>query len=715
MARQIGGDAVNPNMTLAIVAIMFPGSLQAQSGAIGLTTLQPVVVTATRVEASPFDVPASINLIGSDVIGDGRMQVNISEALGGVPGLVARDRQNYAQDVQISVRGFGARSTFGIRGVRLYVDGIPGTLPDGQGQISHVELGSVERIEVLRGPFSALYGNSSGGVLQVFTEEGSGAPVAAFSLASGSNGAQRVATKLSGAHGDLGYVVGFSHFVTDGYRAHSAAQRSIGNVKLTLPGDSGKLTLVANRVDIPKAQDPLGLSRAQFDLDPRGADPSATAFNTRKTVEQSQLGLLYEYKPHAESALRLLVYAGQRGTEQFQAIPTGPQNNPLHPGGMISLERDYTGADLRWTLKAPSGERPLTVVAGLAYDVLKENRKGYQNFIGNSLGVQGALRRDERNHVSNFDQYLQLSWQFEPNWKVDAGLRRSGISFRSTDRFVVGPNGDDSGNKQFGATLPVLSLMYNASDALRLYAAAGRGFETPTVNELAYRPDGTPGLNFTLKAARSVSIEAGLKTRVIGVGELTAAVFQTRTHNEIVTQSNTGGRATFQNATGTRREGLEVGWSARLGENLRTQVAFTWLNARYQDGFASCAATPCAAPNQAIPAGNRIPGTARSSLYGSLAWTPASGWRAGLEIRAMGRVAVNDANSDVATGYAVAGGHLGYVLRHGPWEFQGFGRVDNALARRYAGSVIVNDGNGRFFEPASRRTWNAGLSAARTF
>ena len=706
---------MNPDVTLAIMAIMLPGALQAQSAAMGVTNLRPVVVTATRVDTSPFDTPASINVIGSDVIGDGRMQVNISESLGGVPGLVARDRQNYAQDVQISVRGFGARSTFGIRGVRLYVDGIPGTLPDGQGQISHVDLGSAERIEVLRGPFSALYGNSSGGVLQVFTEEGSGAPVATFSVASGSDGAQRVATKLSGAQGDLGFVVGLSHFATDGYRAHSAAQRSIDNVKLTLPSDSGKLTLVANRVDIPKAQDPLGLSRAQFDLDPRGVDPSATAFNTRKTVEQSQLGLLYEHKLHAASALRLLVYAGQRGTEQFQAIPTGPQNNPLHPGGMISLERDYTGADLRWTLKASSGDRPVTVVAGLAYDLLKEDRKGYQNFIGNSLGVQGGLRRDERNNVSNFDQYLQLSWQFEPNWKVDAGLRRSGVSFRSTDRYIVGPNGDDSGKKKFGATLPVLSLMYNVSDALHLYATAGRGFETPTLNELAYRPDGTPGLNFTLKAARSDNIEAGAKTRVSGMGELTVAVFQTRTRNEIVTQTNSGGRASFQNATGTRREGLEFGWSARLGENLRTQVAFTWLNARYQDGFASCAATPCAAPNQTIPAGNRIPGTARSSLYGSLAWAPASGWRAGLEIRAMGRIAVNDANSDAAAGYAVAGAHLGYALRHGPWEFQGFGRVDNAFARSFAGSVIVNDGNARFFEPASRRTWTAGLSAARAF
>jgi len=705
-----------PKLALVAAGVLLPGSVLAQTAPVGVVSLPPVVVTATRVEATPFDVPASIDRIGSDTIGDGRLQVNISESLGGVPGLLARDRQNYAQDVQISVRGFGARSTFGIRGVRLYVDGIPATLPDGQGQISHVDLGSAERIEVLRGPFSALYGNSSGGVVQVFTEEGAGAPVANFSLAGGSDGALRVATKLAGANGGLGYVVALSRFRTDGYREHSAAQRDIGNVKLTYKTDeAGKLTLIANSMALPKAQDPLGLSRAQFDADPRGVDPVALAFDTRKTVNQTQLGVIYERNLNAANALRLLVYGGHRGTEQFQAIPTGPQSNPLHPGGMIALARDYSGTDLRWTLKAWSGERPLTVVAGLAYDALKEHRQGYQNFIGTTLGVQGALRRDENNDVSNIDQYLQLSWRFAPQWKLDAGVRHSSVRFRSSDNYIVGTNGDDSGRTEFAATLPVLALMYSLSGNVHLYAAAGRGFETPTLNELAYRPDGTPGLNFALQAARSDNIEAGVKTRLDGVGELTAAVFQTRTRNEIVTQTNTGGRSTFQNAGATRRDGLELAWSAQLRENLRAQAAYTWLNARYRDAFASCASTPCAAPNQTIPAGNHIPGTARSSLFAGLVWAPPIGWRAGVEVRALSRVPVNDVNSDAAAGYAGANANLGYVMRRGSWELRGFGRVDNIFARKFAGSVIVNEGNARYFEPAPGRTWLAGVSAAFRF
>src|SRR5664279_4903660 len=337
---------------VAAFAAAAPILAWSQAAPDGAVRLAPVVVTATRTEQSPFDVPASIDRIGSDAIRDARPQVNISESLGGVAGLLARDRQNYAQDVQLSVRGFGARSTFGIRGVRLYVDGIPATLPDGQGQISNVELGSAERIEVLRGPFSALYGNSSGGVIQVFSEEGRGPLSLSTSVAGGSDGTVRLGMKASGSNGSFGYLVSASEFSTDGYRDHSAAERRLGNVKLTwTPDASSKLTLIANSLDLPKAQDPLGLTRAQFDADPRSVDPSAGSFNTRKTVDQTQLGAIYELSLDAANSLRALVYGGHRDTEQFQSIPVATQANPLHPGGVIALGRVYSGTDLRWSLK----------------------------------------------------------------------------------------------------------------------------------------------------------------------------------------------------------------------------------------------------------------------------------------------------------------------------------------------------------------------------
>jgi iron complex outermembrane receptor protein len=675
--------------------------------------LPPVVVTATRTEAAPFDVPASIDRIGGETIRDAHLQVNISESLGGVPGLLARDRQNYAQDVQISVRGFGARSTFGIRGVRLYVDGIPATLPDGQGQITNVELGTADRIEILRGPFSALYGNSSGGVIQVFTEEGHGPPVFGIAAAGGSWGTGRIGLRASGANGGFGWVVGASAFTTDGYREHSAAERWIGNAKLTLQatGDD-RLTLILNSLALPRAQDPLGLTRAQFETDPRGVDPTATQFNTRKTVDQSQLGLAWDHRLTASQSLHALVYFGHRNTEQFQAIPVGAQGSPLHPGGVIVLGRDYSGADLRWTLATQVEGRPLSVVVGLAPEFLDEHRQGYQNFIGPTLGVQGALRRNEDNTVRSADPYVQASWNFAPRWTVDAGIRQSSVHFMSNDHYIVGPNPDDSGSVSYSATLPAAGVLFAASDRMHLYATVGRGFETPTLNELAYRPNGQTGLNFGLRAATSTSFEVGAKWRDDAGSAATVALFQTNTQHEIVTQTNVAGRATFQNAGPTRRRGLEAQWARDWGPALHAQVAYTWLDARYREPFLTCTATPCPAPNLLVASGNRIPGTAAQSLYGIFGWLPAFGWRGGVEGRALSKVYVNDVNSDAAAGFAAVSANVGYNAKVGAWTLTAFARVDNLLDRRYAGSVIVNESNARYFEPALARSWTVGASAS---
>ncbi|HKW85384.1 MAG TPA: TonB-dependent receptor, partial [Burkholderiaceae bacterium] len=556
-----------------------------------------------------FDVPASIDRVALDPEADDKPGINIFEALGTVPGLVARDRQNYAQDVQLSVRGFGTRASFGIRGVRLYVDGIPATLPDGQGQISNVELGSAERIEVLRGPFSALYGNSSGGVIQVFTEEGQGPPTLSLSAAAGSDSLLRIGAKASGSNGIFGYVVGASRFTTDGYRDHSETDRRLGNVKLTLtPDPSSKLTLIANSVALPLAQDPLGLTRDNFEKAPRSVDPAAAlVFDTRKTIEQTQGGVIYERKLDATNTLRLLGYYGHRGTDQYQAIPTVPQASPQHPGGVIALGRNYQGIDARWTFKGRLADAPLSLVGGLAYDALDERRQGYQNFVGTgtnlTTGVRGALRRNERNSVIAVDPYLQASWQFAPRWTLDAGVRRSSVRFDSHDEYIVGPNPDDSGAAKYSATLPVVSLMFAPNADLRVYASVGRGFETPTLTELSYRPNSETGLNFALTPARSDNFELGVKLRNTPLGELTAAWFEIRTENEIVTLSNTGGRAIFQNAGATRRSGLELAWSQRWLDNLRAQAAATWLDARYSDGASS---------------GNRLPGIARASWFASL-------------------------------------------------------------------------------------------------
>jgi iron complex outermembrane receptor protein len=681
---------------------------------------QAVTVTATRVAAPAFDVPASISLVTLTPNIDTRPGINISETLGAVPGVLARDRQNYAQDVQISIRGFGARSTFGIRGVRLYVDGIPATMPDGQGQISNVDLGSAAALEVLRGPFSALYGNSSGGVLQVFTEDGAGRPKLTLGLGEGANGQQRYETKLAGAEGGFAYVASTSHFETNGYRDHSSARRDIQNVKLGIQlGESAKLTLIGNGVQLPFAQDGLGLSRAELHANPRGADASATQFNTRKTLGQTQGGLIYDLRIDPANALRAMVYDGRRDTTQFQSIPVASQANPLNQGGVIELGRDYVGADLRWTTMGAAGPQHWSLVGGVSWDKLRERREGYQNFTGAGsaqvLGVRGAMRRNEVNDVQDFDPYVQGEWHPNDAWTLDVGARHSSVRFISHDHYIVRANPDDSGKADYSATLPVLGVLYAVGPEVHLYAAAGRGFETPTLNELGYRPNGQTGLNFDLKPARSNSGELGVKARSQTLGNFTLGVFDTMTTDEIVTLSNFGGRSTYQNAASTRRIGLELEWSKQLPNDLGLQAAYTLLDARYTDPFLSCTTTPCKTSVTPIDAGNRIPGVARTALFASLQWAPPQGWRAGIEARALSRVYVNDVNSDSAASFVTANVSAGYQGSLGEWQWSTFGRLDNLTGRRYVGSVIVNEGNSRYFEPARGRTFFAGFTGSYRF
>ena len=710
-------------MTLATALATLPALAQTDTRSAipaNVPALKPVVVTSTRTEAAPFDVPASIDVVGGDAMRDGRLQINLSESLGGVPGLLVQNRQNYAQDLQLSIRGFGARSSFGIRGVRLYVDGIPATMPDGQGQTSNIDIGSAERVEILRGPFSALYGNSSGGVIQVFTETGEGPPTVSGSFAIGSYGLRRYGLKVGGStrasDGGAGfdYLLSTSRFTTDGWRDHSRTSRDNVNIRLGVTlADDARLTLLLNSVRLD-AQDPLGLTAAQLAGNPRSAT-LATQYNTRKSVDQTQGGLVYERHIDAASELRLMVYYGQRDTVQFQSIPPAPQASPTHAGGVISLGRAYGGIDARWTSRVSLAGMPLTLVGGASYDTLTEQRQGFLNFTGagaaQQLGVLGALRRDETNRVNNLDPYLQATLQLAERWTLDAGLRYSTLRFRSVDHYITAGNGDDSGAVRYRQALPVVALRHAANPALNLYATVGRGFETPTLNELSYRSGGLPGLNFALQPSINTSLEVGAKQRLAG-GMVTAALFQTRTDDEIVTATNSGGRSTFQNAGHTQRKGFEVGWDTRFSGQWQARTAYTWLDATYRDSF--CSPLPCTSAGT-VPAGARIPGIARQVVQAALDWAPPQGWRAGVEARYVGQIQVNDRNTEAAAAYTSVALHAGYRVLVQNWELNTFARVDNLFDRHYAGSVIVNESNGRYYESAPGRNWSAGINAAYRF
>jgi iron complex outermembrane receptor protein len=684
--------------------VLLPIAAAAQTPSVSAPAL---VVTATRTGADATELPVSIDRIEADAIRNEQRMVNLSESLARVPGVIARDRQNYAQDLQISIRGFGTRSTFGVRGVRLYVDGIPATMPDGQGQLSHIDLGSAHAVEVVRGPFSALYGNSSGGVIAVFTEKGQPGLTLSGDAGFGSYGEQRYGLKASGQQGAINYVVSSGYFSTAGYRDHSAANRATQNARLrfALDGHSA-LTIVGNAVRMKNVQDPLGLTRAQADANPRGVDPGALVFNTRKSVDQSQLGLHYERMLGRDDSLDLMLYGGHRATTQFQSIPAAAQAAPTSAGGVIDLGRNYQGADLRWTRHTTLAGQALELTTGIAYDRLEEERRGYENFIGTTLGVMGARRRDESNTVYNVDQYVQAQWQASPRWLLLAGLRNSNVQVRSNDHYVAPGNVDDSGGTRFHALNPVLGVTWRATPELNLYSSYGSGFETPTLNELSYRPGGAGGLNFALNAARSKNIEVGGKLRLASGLRAQLAVFHVDTEDELTVLSNSGGRAVYQNAGNTRRDGVELSLDGEWSNGLSGRIAYALLRAVYAEPFCNGA---CTGTNR-VAAGNNLPGVPRQNLYAEVAWRHApSGFSAAIEGRYASKVWVDDLNSDAAAGYFTANLRAGFEQKSGQWNISEVVRIDNIADRRYIGSVIVNEGNQRYFEPAPGRNYFAGV------
>lgn len=700
-ARSLGRDAV-----LLLGSCLAPLTAVAQQAGQSPPrprTLQTIVVTATRSPQPAFDVPASVDAVSLDVQGADRPNVDPSEALREVPGVLARDRQNYAQDEQVSIRGFGARSTFGVRGVRLYVDGIPATMPDGQGQTSNFPLAAADRIEVLRGPFSALYGNSSGGVIQIFTADGTPWPEQRFGVDAGRYGAVHVDANARGTAGALGYNADLEHFRTSGFRDHSAARRVKGNLKLAHGTRSGgELTLLLNSVWL-RADDPQGLTWDQYLADPRQAAPSAIAYDTRKTVRQTQGGVVYAQPLGDRQQVRVLAYYGYRSIRQFLSVPVFAQASPLSSGGVIDLGTRYGGIDARWTWHGEWLAQPLRVTAGINWDREDQHRLGYENFVGDIVGVVGALRRDEQDDVYDFDEYAQATWDIANRWSLTAGVRHSTVRFATRDAYVTADNPDDSGRVAYHATTPVAGLLFKADDHWHLYASFGRGFETPTFSELAYRSDGGAGMAFDLSPARSDNVEIGSKFRwADGAGKLDVALFQSDTRDEIAVATSSGGRTTYRNIGSARRRGMEIDLDAPLPDGWSAHAAYTLLDARFT-GVNGCPAA-CA-----IGSGARIPGVARNQFYGALRWQGGSGWHAAIDVFATAGVYADDGNTAHAPGYAVAGLDLGRVMRRGDATIAPFLRIDNLFGRRYVGSVIVNDGNGRYFEPAPDRSVMLGV------
>ena len=647
--------------------------------------LDEIVVTATRLATLNRNTPRSISVVTKDRIQDGTQLLALDEALAGVPGLYMQNRYNFSQDLRISLRGFGARSSFGIRGIRILVDGIPETLPDGQTQVDSIDLGSAKRIEVLRGPASSLYGNASGGVISVVSELGDSVPFAEMGIAVGDYGYERYQIKVGGQTGKLDYLVNASRLDLDGYRDHSIAKGSLLNSKIRFRfTDADELIVALNLTDQPEAQDPGGIDATQAAADPSSARDQNVAFDAGESLNQQRLGLVYQKDTH-ESFLQLRNYYVRRDFSN---------RLPFTGGGAVDLDRFFYGVGAQYTFRqflSPA----VSLTVGTDLDRQDDDRKRFDN----NAGVIGNLVFDQREQVDSNGVYLQGQWQLRDIWTFSAGLRYDRVGFDVVDRFLI--DGDDSGNVRFDEVSS--SLGVNRRNGVGVFFASySSGFETPTTTELA-NPDGSGGFNSSLRPQTAENYEIGYKTSSQTMF-LEFSLFHINLESELIPFELPAfpGRTFYSNAGSSSRTGVETAISWQGSRGFRALLSYTWSDFGF-DSFVD--------DNGEDFSGNQLPGLPQHFAYLSLGYASQNGLSASFETSYSGSLFANNTNTARVESYLVSNIRASYEFNLGRWLVRPYAGINNVFDERYNNNIRINAFGGRYFEPAPDRNIYVGFAA----
>jgi iron complex outermembrane receptor protein len=675
----------------ALLAAGTPAS-EAAAGAAGSPPMDELTVTSPRTAKSLVEVPAAISVVERQAIQRGRPQVDLGEALQRVPGLVIRNRSNFAQDLRIAIRGFGARSSFGIRGIRVLVDGIPATLPDGQTQVDNIDLASAERIEVIRGPSSSLYGAAAGGVIRIESESAPEQPFVSGRFAIGEYGFRKYQAKAGGRLGPFDYLLSLSRLEVDGYRDHSRSENILLNSRFRFRIDeTSDVGLVFNNVHSPTADDPGGLTAMEVRSDRRQAAPRNLLFDTGESVDQQQLGLVYAKRfgeHHEIEAHNHYVW------RQFD------NRLPFESGGSVDLDRFFAGGGLRYVYAARPFGRENRLMLGFEVDAQRDVRKRFDN----DAGSRGDLRLDQDENVTSFGLYAQDELRLLEDLELTVGLRYDRVDFDVDDGFES--DGDDGGDLLFDEVSPRAGLVWSPHPAVHVFANVSTSFETPTTTELA-NPGGEGGFDPDLDAQTAVGYELGLKGFVAGRLSYEVVGFHIDVEDELVPFEvpSMPGREFFENAGRSKRSGLELALALQPCDGLTTSLAYTFSHFRF-DRFR----TPAGSFD-----GNDIPGIPRHQVWAEIAYDHPWGFYAAWEILYADGVYADNANRVKSDGYVVANLRAGFKRRFGGWELGPFLGVRNLFDEKYLDNVRLNAGFGRSFEPAPEVNVYGGVALGYRF
>lgn len=656
---------------------------------------EEINVLSSRVEQALREVPAAVGVVLQDDVQVGRPQLGLDESLNRIPGVYAQNRYNFAQDLRLAIRGFGARANFGIRGLKIYVDDVPGTTADGQSGVDDIDLGSLQRVEVTRGPSSALYGASSGGVLNLTSESGGEVPYLQARVTVGEDALRKYQLKSAGQAGRLNYMASLTNLDYDGYRDNAEVEATLLNSKFRYDfADGGELSLVVNWVDSPTANDAGAITAAQAETDPTAAQPRNLSSNAGEALDQHKIGLVYRRDIGDGHELMVRNYYLWRDFEAF--LPIGTHIPFVADDGVVEFERFLYGGGLQLTFNNELFGRPNQLSVGFDIDLQEDER---QRFLNNT-GVKGELTFDQTEEAEAYGVFLRNQLSLSDAWSLIVGLRYDQVELSVDDDFLA--NADQSSNIDFDEFSPMLGVVWALNDNASLYANYATSFETPTFTELA-----SPARNLDVSlggfnnvtAQQADSLEVGFKASLLDNQlYLEVAVFDMDVEDEITNVENIGNRSFFENAD-TERRGVEVMAIADLSDSLRLTAAYTYTNFEF-DEFAS---------NPGV-AGNDLPGLPDQQLFAELAYRHVAGFYVIGDLLYVDEIYANNANSVTDDDYTIANLRIGYEASFGDWRVAPFIGVNNLFDEEYNANVRINGFGGRLFEPGPELNVYAGFT-----
>ncbi|MCC4291237.1 TonB-dependent receptor family protein [Vreelandella aquamarina] len=670
-----------PSLLLLSTAFSAPVWAQTDTEAV----LPTVEVSAPRLAREIYATPAAVSTIEQDAIAQGQQRVRLDESLNRVPGVFLQNRDNFAQGQRISIRGFGARAPFGVRGITVMVDGIPYTLPDGQAQLDAIDLDSAERIEVIRGPSSVLYGNAAGGVIDITTADGRDNPGTRLRMGAGSDGYQKMALQNGGVQGDWSHHISLTALNVDGYREQSSTEKYLLNAKLRRElGSDRALTAIINLLDNPRSEDPGALNAREVAEGRDQAAPNSLALDAGQTVDQQLIGLQYEDLSAGEGELYLKGFIAQRDFEQ---------QLPFVGSSRLGYQRDYMGASAEYHHEVTLGNLPLNYIVGV--DAVRQKDDRFRNDV-NPQGAVGEPLADETQTATSTGVFAQGDLALSELLTLSLGTRFDRVDLDVDDDFAA--DGDQSGQRTFNEWSGSAGLSYRYRPQHQAYINTGTAFETPTFSEFANPAGG--GFNPSVEPQKAWNREVGLRGYIEPLAlDYDVALFSVRVRDELVPYDE-GGRTFYQNAGDTNRDGVELALGWQLADQWRLDSALTL--ARYEfDEFAT--------PSERFD-GNRIPGLPEQTWVNQLTWENLDERFATLETEYVGDLVADNANETSVDSYWLVN------LRVGDgWQLSQQTRLSayvglrNLLDEEHYSNVRLNGTFGRFYEPAPGRSVYGGV------